>query len=169
MADFVAKSTIKSAVRTLATPIATLAGIRTVIDAIVTNNPFSCTSYVSGGVTLDPVQISKEYYSGKVVFEDNTGKQVGYISINAATLAGFNTCVSTIMADSALAAAMGTGAAGSHDSSEDKGSVTIKCHDANGELYNVTLNREQMTVSSYETDSILTTIETYADTVPALA
>lgn len=57
------------------------------------------------------------------------------------------------------------GGTGSHDSSEDGCSVTLKCHTDTGELYNVGFKREKVTVSSDEADSILTTIETWADTV----
>ncbi|WP_181391519.1 hypothetical protein ACKUB1_03040 [Methanospirillum stamsii] len=57
------------------------------------------------------------------------------------------------------------GGTGSHDSSEDGCSVILKYHTDTGELYNVGFKREKITVSSDEADSILTTIETWADTV----
>jgi len=47
--------------------------------------------------------------------------------------------------------------------------VTLKCHDPNGELYNVTFSRDRVTVQSYSDDAILAKVETWADTVPALA
>jgi len=46
---------------------------------------------------------------------------------------------------------------------------SVKCHAANGEFYNVTFKRDKVTLSSYEDDAILDTIETWADSVPALA
>ncbi|MGV8109604.1 hypothetical protein [Methanospirillum sp.] len=61
------------------------------------------------------------------------------------------------------------GGTGSHDNSEDGYSVTLKCHTASGEFYNVTFKREKVTISSYESDTILTIVETWADTVSALA
>ncbi|HOL42247.1 MAG TPA: hypothetical protein PLY78_10480 [Methanospirillum sp.] len=105
MADFVAKSTVKSAERVLATPFASKTAL--------------------------------------------------------------NTIITTILANEALRTAMGGTA--SHDSSEDGFSVTLKCHAASGELYNVAFKRDKVTVSSFEADSILSTIETWADTIPALA
>lgn len=57
----------------------------------------------------------------------------------------------------------------SHDPSDDGFSVTLKCHDANGELYNVSFTRENVTISSYEADSIRTTLETWADGKTVLA
>jgi len=61
------------------------------------------------------------------------------------------------------------GGTGSHESSEDGFSVILKFHTDSGELYNVGFKREKVTVSSYEADSILTTIETWADTISELA
>lgn len=54
----------------------------------------------------------------------------------------------------------------SPDSSEDAFNAVLKCHHSNGELYNVTFKRDGITVSSYEADAIVTTIETWADTIP---
>ena len=167
MADFVPLTAVKSAVRVLSEPIETLAGIGTLIDTIIADNPFQCTAYQSGGVNKPGVEKTKEYYSGAVVYENNEGKKVGQITVNAPTLSGFNTSITTIMGNAALTTAIG--GTPSNDSSEHKGSVTIKCHDANGELYNVSLNREKMTVTSYESDAIVTRVETWADNQAALA
>lgn len=52
------------------------------------------------------------------------------------------------------------GGSPSHDSLEDAFSCTFKCHDANGEFYTVCINRDSLTVSSYEANAIVTTIET---------
>ncbi|MGV8109612.1 hypothetical protein [Methanospirillum sp.] len=75
--------------------------------------------------------------------------------------------ISTILANTAISSAMGGTA--SHDSSENSYSVTLKCHTASGEFCNVAFKRDKVTVSSYESDTILTTIETWADTVSGLA
>jgi succinate dehydrogenase flavin-adding protein (antitoxin of CptAB toxin-antitoxin module) len=56
-----------------------------------------------------------------------------------------------------------------HDSDNDTFSVTLKCHDPNGELYNVVFGRERVSVQSYSDDAILAKVETWADTVAALA
>ncbi len=162
MADFVAKSTVKSAERVLATPFASKAALNTIIGTILADNP--C---LSGGENLPAVQKSAETYTGTIVYENTAGKQIGKISIRAPSSAGFDTAVATILANEALQTAIGGSA--SHDSSEDGFSVTLKCHAASGELYNVTFKRDKVTVSSFEADSILSTIETWADTIPALA
>lgn len=167
MADFVSKSTVKSAERILATPFANKAALNTLIGDILAVNPWGCTSYVSGGENLPAVSKSSEYYSGTIIYENNDGKQIGRISVKSQSSAGFDTTVTNVLANEALETAMG--GTGSHDSSEDGFSITLKCHAANGELYNVTFKRDKVSVTSYESDAILTTIETWADTIPSLA
>ena len=56
-----------------------------------------------------------------------------------------------------------------HNEGADNFSASLKCHDPNGELYQVNFSRQQVTISSYEDDAIRTRIETWADGVPALA
>ncbi len=56
-----------------------------------------------------------------------------------------------------------------HDPADDSFSTTVRCHDPNGELYNVTFSRDRVTVQSYSDNAILAKVETWADTVPALA
>lgn len=167
MADFVSKSTVKSAERILATPFANKAALNTLIGDILVDNPWGCTSYVSGGENLPAVSKSSEYYSGTIIYENNDGKQIGRISVKSQSSAGFDTTVTNVLANEALETAMG--GTGSHDSSEDGFSITLKCHAANGELYNVTFKRDKVSVTSYESDAILSTIETWADTIPSLA
>lgn len=167
MADFVSKSTVKSAVRNLTAPFENKAALNTIIGTILADNPWSCTPYISGGENLPAVSKSSESYSGKVIYENNDGKQVGTVTIKAPSSGGFDTCMTNVLADEGLETAMGGVA--SHDSSDDSFTVTLKCHAANGELYNVRFSRDAVTVTSYESDAILATIETWADTIPALA
>ena len=83
------------------------------------------------------------------------------------TIAGFNTGVCLIMANTALATAHnGTTI---HDLDEDGFSATLRCHDPNGEIYSVTFTRDQISISSYSNDAILGKAGTWADTVTALA
>lgn len=142
MADFVSKSVVKSAERVLATPLASKAVVNTIVGNILADNPWGCTPYQSGGETLPTVTKSTEYYSGTVIYENNDGKQVGRISVRAPSSGAFDTTVSTLLTQAGLETAMGGTA--SHDSSEDGFSVTLKCHAANGELYNVAFKREKV-------------------------
>jgi len=167
MADFVAKSVVKSAERKLTTSIDTLANFVSLVNDFITNNPLGCTSYLSAGQTVAGVVKGTEYYSGKVVYEDALAKTVGTITIKAPTMAAFNTDVITILADATLRSAMG--GTPSHDSSEDTFSCTVKCHYSNDELFQIAFKRDSIVVSSYEDDAILTAVETWADSVTALA
>jgi hypothetical protein len=167
MAEFKAKSVVKSADRILATPLASKNALSTIISNILADNPWGCTAYESAGENLPAVTKSSEYYTGTVVYENNEGKQVGRISVRAPTSGGFDTDVTTLLATTAITTAMG--GSPSHDSSEDGYNVTLKCHSAGGELYNVTFKREKISVSSYESDTIVTTLGTWANTVPELA
>jgi hypothetical protein len=56
-----------------------------------------------------------------------------------------------------------------HATDADLFSAVVRCHDPNGEVYTVTLDRETVSVSSYSADAILATVEAWADAVPALA
>jgi hypothetical protein len=56
-----------------------------------------------------------------------------------------------------------------HDAENDSFSATLRCHDQNGELFNVTLSRDRVTLQSYSDDAIRTKVETWADTVPQLS
>jgi hypothetical protein len=74
--------------------------------------------------------------------------------------------VSTIVANAALSTAMG--GIPSHDT-EDKFSCTLRCHDRNGELYIVALSRDKIRLSSFEADTIRTSLDSWADGIPTLA
>ncbi|HPP78146.1 MAG TPA: hypothetical protein PLA23_07955, partial [Methanospirillum sp.] len=107
MADFVAKSTIKSAERILATPFASKAALNTIIGSILADNPWGCTPYLSGGENLPAVQKSAENYTGTVIYENNDGKRVGRISIRAPSSGAFDTTIANILANEALETAFG--------------------------------------------------------------
>ena len=161
MADFVQNAAVKSAVRKLSAPFDSMATFQALITDIITNNPWGGVDVVSGGATIDGCLKGTERYTGKVVYENGLAKTVGQISVTANTSAGFATDISTIIGTAALGTAMG--GTPSHDSSGDGFSVAIKCNAANGEKYTVTVKRDSMTISSYESDAIRTAIETWAD------
>ncbi len=43
----------------------------TIVNGVVTNNPFGCTSYQSGGETLPAVEKTREAYTARIIYEDN--------------------------------------------------------------------------------------------------
>ena len=167
MADFVQNSQTKTAVRELASPITDVAAFNTIVQTVITTNPFGCVSYMSGGVNHPPVEKTKEAYTAKIVYQDTLAKRIGSCSESYNTIAGFNAGITAVLANTAN----NTAHAGSpvHDIAGDTYSATLKCHDPNGELYFVTFSRQQVSISSYEDDAIRTVIETWSDGVPALA
>jgi hypothetical protein len=167
MADFVQSSQSKNAVRELASPITDVTAFNLIVQSVITDNPFGCVSYMTAGETHDPVEKTRESYTAKLVYEDVEAKTVGNGSHKFNTIAGFNAGVTALLA----AAAVTTAHAGTalHDSENDSFSATLRCHDANGELYMVNFSRTRVTLTSYADEAIRTAVETWADTVPALA
>jgi len=49
MADFVQYSRTKSAIRELATPIASVSVFNVIVQSVITDNPFGCVAYMTTG------------------------------------------------------------------------------------------------------------------------
>jgi hypothetical protein len=167
MADFAQNSAIKSAVRKLAAPIADVDAFNTLVQSVITNNPFGCVSRMISGVNHPPVERSKENYTARFVYQDSDAKKIGSGSESYCTVAGFKAGISAVLANTANVTAHGGTPA--HDTDGDTYSTTLKCYAANGETFMVTFGRQQVWISSYEDDAIRTVIETWADGVTALA
>ncbi len=167
MADFVQSNETKSAVRKLTDPIADIAAFNTIVQSVITTNPFACVSYMTAGVTHDPVEKTKESYAVKIIYQDSDAKVVGNLSDKFSTIAGFNAGATAILADAALTTAHGGTPV--RDTENETFSATLKCHDPNGELYMVNFSRGRVTLTSYADEAIRTRVETWADTVAALA
>jgi len=167
MADFTQNTNVKSAVRKLAAPIADINAFNTIIQSVITTNPFGCVSYMSGGASHQPVEKSRESYTAKFVYQDADAKTVGRGAESYSTLAGFTAGIAAVLANTANTTAHAGTVARSPDA--DSFSATLRCHDPSGELYQVNFSRQQVTISSYEDDAIRTRIETWADGVAALA
>jgi hypothetical protein len=167
MGDFIPKTIVKSATRTLANPIDSVSSFDTIVGAIVTDNPFECTAYTVSGAAMDAVAITKSTYGASLVWEDAEAKKRGSTTEKYDTSAGFNAGVAILMANAPLATQHGGTCI--HDPDLDTYSATIRCHDANGELYTVIVSRDHVDVTSYSDDAILAKVETWADGVAALA
>ena len=167
MADFVQNSQTKSAIRELAIPIASVSAFNLIVQSVITDNPFACVDYMTAGESHAPLEKTREGYTARIVYEDGNAKTVGTGTHRFGTLAGFNAGVTALLA----AAAVTTAHAGtaSHDPGNDAFSATLRCHDANGELYMLNFSRDRVTLTSYSDEAIRTAVETWADTVPALA
>lgn len=166
MANFITTSTTKSAIRELRNPIATLTGFDAIISAVLATNPWNCSPYQYKGEVQPAVSISKQQYTAKVQYQDNAGKVIGTITVQSPTKTGLTSAVTIVQADETLEAAIGGTAA--QDPTTDKYSCTLRCNAASGDLYYVTFSRDKVRVTSYEQDSILDDLETWADSIPAL-
>jgi hypothetical protein len=167
MADFVQKANIKSAVRTLADPIADVAAFDAIVQSVIATNPFACVEYMTAGNIHAPVEKTRESYVAKLVYENVDAKNVGRASDTYNTMDGYTTGIAARLADATTSAAHGGTAV--HDVANDTFSATLKCNDEGGEQFYVTFNRSQVVLSSYEDDAIRTKVETWADSVAALA
>jgi hypothetical protein len=76
MADFVQSANVKSAVRKLAVPIADVATFNTIVQSVITSNPFACVAYMTAGESHPPVEKSKEAYTAKLVYQDMDAKTI---------------------------------------------------------------------------------------------
>jgi len=167
MADFVQSNVTKSAVRELTDPIADVATFNTIVQSVITINPFACVAYMTAGLNHDPVEKTREGYTVKIIYQDSDAKTVGTLTDKFDTIAGFNAGASAILANTALSTAHGGTPV--RDTENEAFSATLRCHDTNGELYQVTFTRDRATLTSYSDEAIRTRVETWADTVAALA
>jgi hypothetical protein len=167
MADFVQSADVKSAVRTLVEPIANVATFNTIVQSVITNNPFACVEYMTAGENHPAVEKTKETYTAKFVYQDEDAKKIGSGSESYSTISGYTAGVTAVLANTANITAHGGVPA--HNSDGDTFSTTLKCHDANGEIYMVNFSRSRVTITSYADDAIRTKVETWADSVPELA
>ena len=96
----------------------------------------------------------------------NAGKKVGAVSLQSPTIAAFNANAAAVLANTAIATAMGGEAF--RDPAKETYYCQLKCHDPSGDDYYVTFTRKTVRISSYQDDAIKTAVETWADAVPAL-
>ena len=114
-----------------------------------------------------PVERSRQGYTARIIYQDAEAKNVGIITIRTGTIAAFTAVANHIVADAAVATAIGGTAV--RDLENEKFTTTLKCHDDNGEIYFVNFSRDRVTLASYSDEAIRSRVETWADTVPALA
>ena len=167
MADFTENTNVKSAVRKLPAPIADVTAFNTIVQSVITTNPFGCVSYMNSGVNHPPVEKTREMYTAKFVYQGTDAKRVGAGSETYGSVTGFNAGISAVLANSANVTAHGGSVV--RDEESDTYAVTLKCHDPNGEMFNVSLSRNRVTISSYADNAIRSRVETWADGVSALA
>ena len=167
MTDFVQTSEIKHAVRKLLNPIEDAVTFNNVVQSVIAADPSGCVWYITA--RREPSRRGKD--QGSVYREYRLPGQRcqvlrhGHPPVHEPP--GYNNGSAAILANAALSTAHGGIAA--HDFDSDTWSANLKCHDPNGEIYNVVLSRDQVILTSYESEDIRTKVETWADSVPELA
>ena len=168
MADFVESTVNRTAVRELSVPIASVTAFNNLVQSVITDNPFGCVGYTnSDGEYIEPVVLNRERYTAKVNFINADGKRVGTVSLDSPTIAAFEANAAEVLANTAIAAAMGGEAV--RDLPHETYYAQLRCHDPSGDDYYLTFTRKTVRLSSYQDDAIRTAVETWADAVGALA
>jgi hypothetical protein len=167
MTHFRQKTGTKSATHLLKHPFPDIGAFIEVVQALRLKNPLGCTSYYARRRNFQPVIPVRERYTAKFVYLDADGKQVGTGSEVYDSAGGYETGVASMISNLAnIASHRGKIV---HRKDADLFSVTLKCHDADGELYFISLARDRITVSSYTDNSIRKKVEEWTDSVPALS
>jgi hypothetical protein len=166
MTHFHERAGTKSAVRKLKNPFPDVLAFNAVVQLLILKNPFGCTSYRSAKKNHPPVERVREMYTAKFVYESAKGKRVGSGSEVYNTIDGYQYGIAAIISNMANVAAHGGKV--KHIPGSDLFSVTLKCHDPDGEIYFLSIARDRVTISSYNDDGIRKRVETWADGVPAL-
>lgn len=167
MADFTTTTTNKNATRKLAAPLADVTAFDNIVQGVITNNSFGCTTYNQAGADHAGIERSKQGYTARVLYQDGNGKAVALITVRSPTIAGFTAVANQIAADATIATALGGTPV--RDFDNERFTATLKCHDQNGEIYYVNFSRDQVTLTSFSDDAIRSKVETWADTITALA
>jgi hypothetical protein len=166
MAGFTEQKGRKSAVRHLKNPVRDITAFEEIVQSAVLKNPFSCTSYRSARKHHPPVEKTREMYTAKFLYLDTKGKRIGSSSEMYNSVEGYQTGIAAVISNMAnIASHRGKV---KHLPGADLFSVTLKCHDPDGELYFLSLARDRMTLSSYTDDRIRKQVGQWSDTVPVL-
>ncbi|GAB6286377.1 MAG: hypothetical protein STSR0009_25780 [Methanoregula sp.] len=167
MSYFKRKPGTKSAVRLLKNPFPDIAAFNAVVQSIVLKNPLGCTSYQSDRKNHPPVWITREQYTAKFAYLNTSGKRIGTGLDMYDSVEGYENGIAAVISNMAnIAAHRGKVR---HCADADLFSVTLKCHDSNGELYFLSIARNRVTLSSYSDEGIRSRVERWAEGVPALA
>jgi len=117
---------------------------------------------MNSGANHPPVEKSRESYTARFVYQDNDAKKIGSGSENYGTVAGYKAGIAA--SPRKFRQCHGPrGHPGPMTRTPTRSPRPSSATTANNEIYLVTFGREQVSVSSYEDDGILSVIETWAD------
>jgi len=166
MTHFNQRPGTKSAVHHLKNPFSDIAAFTTIVRSVVRENPFGCVSCYHRKKNHPPVEIVREMYTAKFLYEDPDGNRVGTGQETYNSVEGYQYGIAAVLSNMANFSAHCGKAR--HIPSSDLFSVILKCHDPSGEYYFLSLARDRVTVASYEDDAVRDTVEAWVDRVPAL-
>lgn len=167
MSHFNQRPGTKSAVHYLKTPIPGITAFDTIVRSVVRENPFGCVSYYHKKKRHPPVEIVREMYTAKFVYEDEHGKRTGTGQETYNSVEGYLYGIAAVLSNLANFSAHNGKAW--HIPGSDLFSVILKCQDPSGEYYFLSLARDRVTLASYENDEIRKKVEEWTDSVPDLA
>ncbi len=161
MSQFRNRPGTKSVVRRLEQPFPDITAFDTVLRSLVRKNPLGCKSYAAAKRVHPPVEIVRQMYTAKFVYLNDNGKQVGTGLDRYDSVEGYETGVAAVISNMAnIAAHRGKVR---HLPSGDLFSALLKCHDADGEMYFLSLARDRLTLSSFKDDRIVKRVRKWAD------
>ena len=167
--DFTPTTIVKSAKRTFTAPITSANTFDETIAALkADDNPLGATPYQTAGETIDGVLTAAESYRATIEYVDTLGKTLGAITISAPGRDAYETIIAEILATTAITTAYGADTTANRNTAKDSWNVRLKIHDPTGEIYFLNFTRKELRISSYESDDILTKVDTWADGVAAL-
>lgn len=166
MAQFNQVTGVKSAVHKMKNAFPDVIAFNAVVQSFILKNPLGCTSYRSAKKNHPPVEKVRGMYTAKFRYLDTKGKRLGTGSEVYNTIDGYENGIAAVRSNMANIAAHGGKV--KHIPGADLFSVTLKCHDPDGEIYFLSIARDRVTLSSYSDDAIRTRVENWADGVPAL-
>jgi len=166
MAAFRQNTQKRSAVLNIPVPFPEVRAFTALVQSVILNNPFGCTSYMTGRKNHPPVEKVREMYTAKFVYVDASRRQVGSGSDIYDTLEGYEDGIAAVVSNTANA--MAHRGKARHVPDADLFAVTLQCHDPDGSLWFFSVARDRITLSSYQDDAVKTRVGAWAKTVPAL-
>jgi hypothetical protein len=167
MTHFRQRTGTKSAFHLLKEPFPDVKVFDAEIRSLLLKNPLGCTSYWNAKKNHLPIQKVRELYTAKFEYLDMKGKRIGSGSDVYDSVDGYETGIAAVISNMAnIASHRGKV---KHMPKADLFSVTLKCHDADGGIYFLSMARYRVTLSSYNDDTIRKRVEIWTEGVPALA
>lgn len=166
MAKFEPRPGTKSAYHNLKRPIADIGEFDRIVQTLILGNPLGCTSYRSARKNHLPIEKVREMYTAKFVYLNDKKKRIGAAIEMYDSVGGYETGIAAVISN--VANNLSHRGIVKHLPDDDLFSVTIRCHDLDGEVYALSITRNRVTVSSYTDEGIKKKVEAWVDTVPGL-